>query len=203
MKRSLVISLVVTVGHHHHRVRGHARGGVVPQARPRPGRGVRGRLQAGPRHLERRDEHHRQHHPQPRRRRRGVGSDRRLPGRQRRRAVPGREGPAERSSSSSARPPSSTSGPCCAGPRPTRPRPRAKTAPTGPLPSCGQYATTAANLAVNTTTGEPANNIPPNPAFAPYPIDQERRPASRPCCSRRTPRPGPSSTPASSSAPRS
>ncbi len=46
---------------------------------------------------------------------------------------------------------------------------KGKAAPTGPLPSCGQYATTAASLAVNTSSGTPANNIPPNPAFAPYP----------------------------------
>ncbi len=49
-------------------------------------------------------------------------------------------------------------------------------APTGPLPSCGQYATTAANLAVNTSTGQPANNIPPNPAFGPYKSTSEDNP---------------------------
>jgi preprotein translocase subunit SecD len=46
---------------------------------------------------------------------------------------------------------------------------KGKAPPSGPLPSCGQYATTAANLAVNTSTQQPANNIPANPAFAPYP----------------------------------
>ena len=51
-----------------------------------------------------------------------------------------------------------------------------KAAPTGPLPSCGQYATTAANLAVNTTSGTPANNIPPNPAFAAYPTTKNDDP---------------------------
>jgi preprotein translocase subunit SecD len=50
---------------------------------------------------------------------------------------------------------------------------KGKSPPTGPLPSCGQYATTAAALDVNTSTGEPSNNIPPNPAFAPYPSTKE------------------------------
>jgi preprotein translocase subunit SecD len=46
----------------------------------------------------------------------------------------------------------------------------AYTTPTtsGALPSCGQYTTSAANLDVNTTSGQPANNIPPNPAFQHY-----------------------------------
>ncbi|HTB09633.1 MAG TPA: protein translocase subunit SecD [Acidimicrobiales bacterium] len=36
----------------------------------------------------------------------------------------------------------------------------------GKLPTCGaQYQTTAANLAVNTSTQEPTNSIPPDPAF--------------------------------------
>ncbi|HWD95386.1 MAG TPA: protein translocase subunit SecD [Acidimicrobiales bacterium] len=36
----------------------------------------------------------------------------------------------------------------------------------GKLPTCGaQYLTTAANLAVNTTTQAPTNSIPPDPAF--------------------------------------
>ncbi|HLN42941.1 MAG TPA: protein translocase subunit SecD [Acidimicrobiales bacterium] len=46
---------------------------------------------------------------------------------------------------------------------------KGKSPPSGPLPSCGQYATTAANLNVNTSTQQPTNNIPANPAFAPYP----------------------------------
>src|ERR1700730_18285732 len=49
------------------------------------------------------------------------------------------------------------------------PPPKGKAPPSGPLPSCGQYATTAASLAVNTTNQNPTNNIPANPAFAPYP----------------------------------
>jgi len=49
------------------------------------------------------------------------------------------------------------------------PPPKGKSPPSGPLPSCGQYATTAANLNVNTSTQQPTNNIPANPAFAPYP----------------------------------
>ena len=59
-------------------------------------------------------------------------------------------------------------------------------------PSCGQYATTAANLTVNTDArGQPANNIPPDPAFAAVPVDHPpRRPQPRPCCSRPTRRPG-------------
>jgi preprotein translocase subunit SecD len=56
----------------------------------------------------------------------------------------------------------------CGAPAFTKPA-KGKTAPTGALPSCGQYATTAASLNVNTTTGLPGNNIPPNPVFAPYP----------------------------------
>ncbi len=53
---------------------------------------------------------------------------------------------------------------------------KGKSPPSGPLPSCGQYATTAANLNVNTSTQQPANNIPADPAFAPYPSSTERRP---------------------------
>jgi preprotein translocase subunit SecD len=56
----------------------------------------------------------------------------------------------------------------CGAPAYTPPA-KGKSPPSGPLPSCGQYATTAASLAINTTTGQPANNIPPNPAFAAYP----------------------------------
>jgi len=55
----------------------------------------------------------------------------------------------------------------CGAPAYTPPA-KGKSPPSGALPSCGQYATTAASLNVNTTTGQPANNIPPNPAFAPY-----------------------------------
>ncbi len=43
-----------------------------------------------------------------------------------------------------------------------------KSPPSGQLPSCGQDATTAANLAVNVNSGQPANNIPANPASGPY-----------------------------------
>lgn len=40
----------------------------------------------------------------------------------------------------------------------------------GPLPACGsQYQLTAANLNVNTSTGQPQNSIPPDPTFASYP----------------------------------
>ena len=46
----------------------------------------------------------------------------------------------------------------------------------GPLPSCGAYATTAANLSVDTNTGEPDRNIPPDPAFASYPSTQNDNP---------------------------
>jgi hypothetical protein len=46
----------------------------------------------------------------------------------------------------------------------------------GPLPSCGRYATTAESLSVNTTTGQPANDIPPDPAFASYPSTQHDNP---------------------------
>ena len=55
----------------------------------------------------------------------------------------------------------------CGAPSYTAP---AKTAtPQSPtLPSCGQYATTATSLAVNTSTQQPANNIPANPAFSSY-----------------------------------
>jgi preprotein translocase subunit SecD len=37
-----------------------------------------------------------------------------------------------------------------------------------PVPSCGQDATTAANLAVNVNSGQPANDIPADPVFARY-----------------------------------
>ncbi|HUI05276.1 MAG TPA: protein translocase subunit SecD [Acidimicrobiales bacterium] len=55
----------------------------------------------------------------------------------------------------------------CGAPSYTAP---AKGTPPPPptLPDCGQYATTASSLAVNTSTQAPANNIPANPAFAPY-----------------------------------
>ena len=44
----------------------------------------------------------------------------------------------------------------------------------GPLPSCqAQYATTAANLAVNVRTGVPGNVVPPDPGFASYPTTSE------------------------------
>ncbi len=56
----------------------------------------------------------------------------------------------------------------CGAPAYTAPA-KGKAPPSGPLPSCGQYATTAASLNVNTTSGIPGNNIPPNPAFASYP----------------------------------
>ncbi|HVA04851.1 MAG TPA: protein translocase subunit SecD [Acidimicrobiales bacterium] len=56
----------------------------------------------------------------------------------------------------------------CGAPAYTKPA-KGKSPPTGALPSCGQYATTAASLNVNTTSGLPGNNIPANPAFAPYP----------------------------------
>ncbi|MGD0379919.1 MAG: protein translocase subunit SecD [Acidimicrobiales bacterium] len=56
----------------------------------------------------------------------------------------------------------------CGAPTYTPPA-KGKSPPTGPLPACGEYATTAASLNVNTSTSEPANNIPANPAFAPYP----------------------------------
>ncbi len=55
----------------------------------------------------------------------------------------------------------------CGAPAYTRPA-KGKAPPPGPLPPCGQYATTAASLAVNTSTGLPGNQIPANPAFAPY-----------------------------------
>lgn len=54
---------------------------------------------------------------------------------------------------------------CFAGP-PTTPLTK------GALPtscSSASYALTAANLAVNTSTGQPANNIGPDPALSPYP----------------------------------
>jgi len=63
----------------------------------------------------------------------------------------------------------------CGAPAYTRPA-KGKTPPTGPLPTCGQYATTAANLAVNTSTGQPANNIPPNPVFGAYPATTDDNP---------------------------
>ncbi|HXQ90142.1 MAG TPA: hypothetical protein VN768_01220, partial [Acidimicrobiales bacterium] len=56
----------------------------------------------------------------------------------------------------------------CGAPSYTPPA-KGKSPPSGPLPACGEYATTASSLAVNTTSGQPANNIPPNPAFASYP----------------------------------
>lgn len=40
--------------------------------------------------------------------------------------------------------------------------------PSGPLPACGVYATTAAHLSVQANTQQPADNIPPDPALAPY-----------------------------------
>jgi hypothetical protein len=46
----------------------------------------------------------------------------------------------------------------------------------GPLPSCGPDATTATNLSVNTTTGQPSHDIPPAPAFASYPSTQNDNP---------------------------
>jgi preprotein translocase subunit SecD len=55
----------------------------------------------------------------------------------------------------------------CGAPAYTQPA-KGKAPPSGTLPSCGQYATTAASLNVNTTTGIPGNNIPANPVFAPY-----------------------------------
>jgi preprotein translocase subunit SecD len=63
----------------------------------------------------------------------------------------------------------------CGAPAYTPPA-KGKSPPAGALPSCGQYATTAANLNVNTSSGEPGNNIPPNPAFAPYPSTKDDNP---------------------------
>ena len=56
----------------------------------------------------------------------------------------------------------------CGAPAYTKPA-KGKAPPSGPLPSCGQYATTASSLNVNTSTGLPGNQIPANPAFAAYP----------------------------------
>jgi preprotein translocase subunit SecD len=63
----------------------------------------------------------------------------------------------------------------CGAPAYTPPA-KGKTAPSGPLPSCGEYATTAASLNVNTSSGEPGNQIPPNPAFGPYPSSKVDNP---------------------------
>src|SRR5579863_837109 len=63
----------------------------------------------------------------------------------------------------------------CGAPTYTPPA-KGKAPPAGPLPSCGQYATTAANLAVNTSTGQPANNIPANPVVAAYPSTTDDNP---------------------------
>ena len=52
-----------------------------------------------------------------------------------------------------------------------------KSAPSGQLPTCGQDATAAANLAVNVNSGQPANNIPADPDFGPYPSSQNDDPA--------------------------
>jgi preprotein translocase subunit SecD len=56
----------------------------------------------------------------------------------------------------------------CGAPAYTPPS-KGTTIPSGPLPSCGQYTTSAANLAVSTSSQAPTRNIPPNPAFAAYP----------------------------------
>jgi preprotein translocase subunit SecD len=60
----------------------------------------------------------------------------------------------------------------CGAPAYTKPA-KGKAPPSGPLPSCGQYATTAASLNVNTSSGLPGNQIPPNPAFASYPSTKD------------------------------
>jgi preprotein translocase subunit SecD len=52
----------------------------------------------------------------------------------------------------------------CQAQDPTASKP--KVVAPGKLPACGaQYLTTAANLAVNTSTGNPTNSIPPDPTF--------------------------------------
>ena len=49
---------------------------------------------------------------------------------------------------------------------------KAKYVAPGKLPACGaDYQMTAANLAVNTSTGAPTNNIAPDPAFTDYQVD--------------------------------
>jgi len=46
---------------------------------------------------------------------------------------------------------------------------KAPATPSGALPACGsQYQLTAANLNINTSTGQPQNSIPADPAFASY-----------------------------------
>ncbi|MDA8072752.1 MAG: protein translocase subunit SecD [Actinomycetota bacterium] len=46
---------------------------------------------------------------------------------------------------------------------------KGKAAPSGPLPACGApYQLTAANLNINTSTGQPQSTIGPDPAFASY-----------------------------------
>ena len=51
--------------------------------------------------------------------------------------------------------------PVLCGAPPYSPPSKGKSPPSGPLPSCGQYATTAANLNVNTSNSRPATTSPP------------------------------------------
>ncbi len=84
----------------------------------------------------------------------------------------------------------------CGAPAYTKPA-KGKDAPTGPLPSCGQYATTAASLDVNTTQAHRGTTSLPTPSSPPTRTPRTTTPP-RPCCSRLTPRPRRTSTPTSS-----
>ena len=68
--------------------------------------------------------------------------------------------------------------PVLCGAPPYTPPAKGKAPPTGALPSCGPYTLTAANLNVNESSGQvtPSASNQANPAFAPYPSTKDDNP---------------------------